>query len=480
MFEAFRKIVNQLQRQISKFRKRNDELEQLLGDLGGVEEGLQEVYGQMDGDIAATATLLEDLERFGKMQTVAAVVNQFYAADYDGSGHISGREAELLLPQLTLLWSLVPGYDRSQVERHVSQHGLTLQTLSGILDALVKEDEQACRSALDQLCVDREATEPATKTLASDGDHALAPPATIDLDGATSEAGMRTCDEEVLWSMRRCICEDGVHAMAPSKLEETSEGSAPEEEALVPLFSFPTPACKLGPFTTGNRTSVWGYWHLTALCCVPVSAAMTLLVILGLEIGNIVVAVIGFCLTVGLCGTGKLIEVLRVLRRQIKELKVENERLAKSVENLRDKVGKLQKLQHGFEKLQQLCSGNAAKAKDLIAKSNTKVKMEAMAVVTHLFKQADRDHNFKVEGDELNQLLSSLEAVFRSLPGFSMQALQDEIGPDGLDMKHITRLVDHLACFETLKADAVPDKPPPEPPAESPAEPPAVPTEEES
>jgi len=46
-------------------------------------------------------------------------------------------------------------------------------------------------------------------------------------------------------------------------------------------------------------------------------------------------------------------------------------------EELKDKVAKLQKLKLGYEKLQQLCTGNVDKARELLRKSDTKVKMEA-------------------------------------------------------------------------------------------------------
>jgi len=92
----------------------------------------------------ATATLLQDMDKFGKVQTVSAVINQFYAADYDGSGHISGKEAELLFPQLKLLWDLVPSFDRSAVIAHVSAHGLTLAQFAAVVDALVADSPDAC------------------------------------------------------------------------------------------------------------------------------------------------------------------------------------------------------------------------------------------------------------------------------------------------------------------------------------------------
>jgi len=238
-----------------------------------------------------------------------------------------------------------------------------------------------------------------------------------------------------------------VHAMAPAEpgAIEPSQDSE-EKDALVPLFSIPTPTCKIGPFSTGTKSSIWGYWHLTAVCLVPVSLVLLCLCILGGGLVNIVISGIGVVVILGLVGTGKMVEVLRVMRKQLKQLKVENARLEASIAELGDKVTKLAKLQHGFEKLQELCAGNVQKAKELIQKSNTKIKMEAMAVVTHLLKHADRNKDFKLDDDETEAFVRNLELVFRGLPGFDIADLKSKMS-DGMDMKKVSELVDVITAF---------------------------------
>jgi len=83
MFEAFKAVVNAMEQQVKRLRSSRIFYEDKLTELGGVSDGLESVYQQMRGDVTATTNLLIDMERFGKLQTVAAVMNQFFSADYD-------------------------------------------------------------------------------------------------------------------------------------------------------------------------------------------------------------------------------------------------------------------------------------------------------------------------------------------------------------------------------------------------------------
>jgi len=446
MFNQFLEIVNTLHTQVLNFRKHNDALEGKLGQLGHVEEGLQHVYDQMGGDIEATTNLLLDLDRFGKLQTVGAVVNQYFASDLDGSGHISGPEAQFLIPQLTLLWDMCPLFEQARFADYCEVNGLRLPELATILDHMVNNDSKACLRALESLCGGDVEKLHLTKEIAAESEHQRAPLG-VWHENATSEV-----DIEANRRPEIIKAKNGEHAMAPADEEGSArEVKKQEPVALSPLFSLTTPSCMkkwgYGPFRIGARCSIWGLWHLTALCCVPVSIFFLVWCVLGIEIPNILLACAGLAITLGLTGTGKMLEVLRALRKLLKELRVENERLESAINDLGDKVEKLAVLQHGFEKLQEHCAGNVDKARSLIQQSNTKVKMEAMAVVTHLFKHAGLNAQLQLEGETLVSFLKHLELVFRQVPGFDIQAIKSKVAGDHIGLNEVKAIVDVIATF---------------------------------
>ncbi|CAK0818235.1 unnamed protein product, partial [Prorocentrum cordatum] len=150
MFEAFRSIVADLGWQIQVLKASRDFYQHKLLDLKDVSAGLEDVRAQMSGDIDATTKLLTDMERLCKLRTVTSVVNLFHTADY-GDLKICGEQAELLLPHLTILWEIVPGYDQQKVVEHVRDNGMTIQQFYPIVDALVQENEELAFRALEDL-----------------------------------------------------------------------------------------------------------------------------------------------------------------------------------------------------------------------------------------------------------------------------------------------------------------------------------------
>lgn len=447
MFNQFLEIVNTLHTQVLNFRKHNDALEGKLGQLGHVEQGLQHVHDQMGGDIEATTNLLLDLDRFGKLQTVGAVVNQYFASDLDGSGHISGPEAQFLIPQLTLLWEMCPLFEKARFADYCEVNGLRLPELATILDHMVNNDSKACLQALESLCGCEVEKLGVTKEIAAEAECQRVRPG-VAFENPASEVGS---DIEANRRPEIIKAKNGEHAMAPADEESAREVKRKEPVALSPLFSLNTPSCMkkwgYGPFRIGERCSIWGLWHLIALCCVPVSIFFLIWCVLGVEIPNILLACAGLAITLGLTGTGKMLEVLRALRKLLKELRVENERLERAINDLGDKVEKLAVLQHGFEKLQEHCAGNVVKARSLIKQSNTKVKMEAMAVVTHLFKHAGLNAQLQLEGEAEVNFLKHLELVFGQVPGFDIAHVKSKVSGDHIGLNEVKAIVDVIATF---------------------------------
>jgi len=242
----FKAVVGAMGQQTKQLRASRTFYEDKLKELAAVSSGMESVYEQMNGDVTATAKLLTDMERLGKLQTVAAVMNQFFSADYDDSGIISGAEADLLFDQITSLWELVPSFERSKVVEHVRENGLTVAQLSLILDALVVEDQSACTKALQALCEQTGDTAAAMKpapVLSETAAHSSAP--CESLDDLESHAPCMVMQQDV-W-----------HGMAPPDKDG---------DVMKPLFTVPTPlpVYNCGPVTIGGkpRFGGLGIWQL--------------------------------------------------------------------------------------------------------------------------------------------------------------------------------------------------------------------------
>lgn len=445
MFEALKKVVDDFGKQLKRLRASRTFYEGKLKDLAAVSTGMESVCKQMEDDVTGTTNLLTDMERLGKLQTVAAVMNQFFSADYDGSGQIKGQEAEILFNQITFLWELVPGFDHVKVVKHVSENGLTIAQLSVILDALVVHDQSACTDALQALCGPTDDTD---DTAEETGDTAAAIRPSPFLKREKVYESLDDLDGYDLESQ----------PIAPSKgkQRDLSYGTAPppdntDADGMKPLFTVPTllPVLNLWFVSIGGNCSVWGYWHLAALICVPINITFFVVVVIGSEVQDIILQTVGVCLALGLTGTGKLIEIIRNLRQDAKDFRVENDSLEICNEDLASKVLKLQKLKLGLEKLKETCGGNVEKAKELLHKSETKIKMQAMAFVTNLFKNADENRDMTLEGVEKETFFTSLEEVLHKLPGFNISVIRNLCTEDTITAKEIKEIVDAVARFES-------------------------------
>jgi len=188
--------------------------------------------------------------------------------------------------------------------------------------------------------------------------------------------------------------------------------------------------------------SIWSVLHVIFIIASAGSVFLMVMAWIALEMTNVVVATMACCLATGLMGAIRLLEVLKALRREVTKLRHENSRLESSNTKLSQQVTQLVVIQRGFEKLQSDCGGSVKKAQDLIRKSNMSVKMNAMAVVTRLFKEADKNHNFKLDRDEVDSFVGSLAMVFRSVAGFNADVVRQNITKEGLTARELKRIVD--------------------------------------
>lgn len=467
MIKAFQAVVNKIQTQIDEFRKHNDELTLKMDRLGHVEEGLQSVYDQMGGDLNATASLLTDMERYSSLQTVSAVTNQFYASDYDGSGVIKGEEATLLIPQLVILWELVPSFDQTRFEEKVRTSGLTLAELSLLLEVIVSEDRPRCLRELEAICSPKGAVGGDVEmgavghTLEAEATHgAAAPYDDVNVGGGDIELGYIAPPRQMRPTVAHFAepAPEKKPAWSGTKASLSEEGEGEEKKkkgALEPLCS--VPICAIGPLSAGT-ISIWGYFHLALLLTVPIALALFLQQLLtegASDVVHLTLAIIGLSLAIALSLAGRLLEVLRVLRKQLKELTVENQRSEELNQIMEKKVTHLASLKTGFEKLQGLCQGNVEKAKELIRKSNTKIRCEAMAVVTHLFRTSDKNKDMKLSANELDAFVESLGLVFRTVPGFDADKIRQSIGSEvtSRDMKAVVELITAFDQSADVPAD---------------------------
>jgi hypothetical protein len=204
----------------------------------------------------------------------------------------------------------------------------------------------------------------------------------------------------------------------------------------------------------GGKVSIWGPWHLAALIILPFSIVIFGFCVDEGEILYIITAAGLVCFSLALTGSGKLIEVIRVLRKLLENFTRENEHLRNLNDGLAIQVAKLQKLKHGWMQLQSLCEGNVEKAKEMLRKTNMKSKMEAVGVVNKLFRQYDAGNNFKLTPVLKEEFFTDLEQLFHHLPGFDIEKIKEIVGPGEMGHQKIREIVDVIVTFDTANASA--------------------------
>jgi len=430
LIDAFREQVNLFHRENRRFKDSNDGLSTKLVNLGHVSDDLEEVKKKMRSDVDAATNLLNDMERFSAMQTVAAVVNQFFAADWDGSGHINGDEAQIFIPQLSSLWALAPNFDPERLIVHVRDNGLTLTQLSVLLDCLVADDRDKCLEELEKLIA-----EPPPLPLSAEGREVK-----LAAQGEEPAHLEELYEEASMENVRNAL---GAIRM-PQWLSQAAaeDQKAKDDEALKPWF-------EIGPL------QVWSILHLALMICSVAGIVFTVAAFVVFEVTNIVGSLVGVCLASGLMAASRLIEVLRALRVEVGVLHGENDRLECIHEDLTGKVGRLSRLQKGYQVLQAECGGNVEKARELIHKSNTNTKMSAMAVVTRIFKEADVNRNNRIDGEEVDNFVKQLELVFGVVGGWDAQKAR--VIADGLGIREMKSLVDAIITIEPPAPPAAKD-----------------------
>jgi len=427
LLNAFREQVNGFHKQNKRFKTSNDHLEGKLANLQEVSDNLEEVRQQMGSDLATASKLLNNMERFSALQTVSAVINQFYAADYDNSGHINGDEALFFVPQLSSVWALQPDFDPERLLNHVRENGLTLTQLSVLLDCLVADDKDKCLEELEKLVAQPPPPgklEVSGREVRAEDDAAQAP---AHLEELYEEVAMQNAGQNAMQTIR--------NVRMPQWMSNLSAENrrAKDDNALKPWF-------EIGPL------QVWSILHLSLMLATVGGIVFTVASFVVFEVTNIVGSLIGIALASGLTAASRLIEVLRALRLEVVALRIENDRLEALRAELSDKVTRLGKLHRGYQVLQAECGGNVAKAHDLIEKSNTNTRMSAMAVVTRIFRDADVNHNHTIDKDEVDSFVQRLELAFGSVGGFTAQKAR--IVADGLTSKELKQLVDMIVRVE--------------------------------
>lgn len=296
-----------------------------------------------------------------------------------------------------------------------------------MLDSIVAEDGASCLAKLQALCgEDVEAAARGAPAFATDAGHQAAPPCGDAFD-----------------------IEAGIVPSAPAGGK--GAGGAEKMNRVKPLHSFQISS--VGPLPSWEFT-VWGYYHLALLNCIPLAMGLFVQVLIAdgfSDILHLMLAVTGVSLASALAAAGRLLEVLRHLRRQVVELTVENVRAEAINREMAKRIAHLESLQTGFEKLQTLCEGNVDKARELIRKSNRKIKVAAMALVTTIFGKADSDKDFKVSGADRERFFESLGFVFRSVPGFDAAEIKRATGSI-VAKGDIKAIVDMITAFRDVEA----------------------------
>lgn len=411
LMDAFRDQLNFFHGQNVIFKDNNKKLEVKIQSLSGVTVQLEEVSKKMGADVEAATKLLHDMERFSALQSVSAVVNQFFAADFDGSGHINGDEAHIFVPQLSSLWALVPNFDPERLVAHVREHGLTLQQLSVLLNHLVADDGAGCTEELERIIAEG------------------APKSKRALDAQVRSADGPAHLEELYEAAS--MMNEKVPKWVSTAIEEDKK--AKNSDVLKPL-------CKCGSCT------VWSILHLVLIIATLGGLTLTVASFVVLEITNIAGAILGFFLSAALMAASRLIEVLRALRREVKMMRVENRRLEANHKGLSAEVVRLSKLQKGLQVLQAECGGNVELAKELITKSNLNTKCSAMAVITRFFREADVNRNQTIDENEVDAFVERLQLAFGSVATFDVRRVRALA--KGMGVRELKSLVDVITTVQ--------------------------------
>lgn len=405
LMDAFREQLFYMKQENGRFKESNDHLEGKITTLKSVSDDLEDLRQKLGADIETTSKLLEDMHRYSSLQTIAAVVNQFYAADWDNSGHIIGDEAALFIPTLDSIWALVPSFDWNRLVDAVSKNGMTLHQLSVLLTYLVDEDEPGCQKELEKII----ASEPVVKqpSSAAAGGEQVQPKA--NLEEVREETGMTPPMPKWL--------QKAVEADRKSK----------DSEALRPCL-------ECGPI------QIWSFLHFALILASIAGIVFTVASFIVMETTNIIVAVLGLVLSAGLMAASRLLEVLRALRVEVAKLGIENTRLEASTKDLGVKVSRLMKLKKGLQVLEAECAGDATMAKSLVQKNNVNTKMAATGVIMRLFKDSDENENRIIDDNEVGAFIEKLKLVFGSVQTFD-EARTRQVA-SGLTAKNMKELVD--------------------------------------
>lgn len=420
--------VNSCRKENSRFKESNARLEGALRSMEGIRDGLEEVQAKMEGDEEAATWLLKSLERYSVLQTISVVVNQFFSADWDGSGHVCGDEAMILVPQLSSLWALIPAFDSERLLLHVKLFGITLGQLVRLLDRLVAGDAVGCERELEKIIASFR-----LKPVSSE-----MPPH----EDLYEDAQLEELYEET--------------QLAASSVKDWLEKNLqlPEADEDIKV---------LQPWLKCRSWNVWSPLHLGLTVSTVAGAVFVVASLVMLEFTNIVGGLICLALATGLMVESRLIEVLKALRAEAVSLSCQNDRLQVVHDELHKQVSHMAKLKKGYQTLGLECGGNVNKARELVRRSHTDSTMSAMTVITQLFREADRKRTITEE--ERDEFVKRLQVALHCVEGFDVDgARRAATGRTAPELRSLVNIV-MVEAPAVAEAMSVPSVFPP--PAES-------------
>jgi len=101
LMDAFREQLLYIKKDIGWFKELNDALQRRLVGLRTVSDDLEVLSKKLGDSIQSATILLNDMHRYSMLQTVSAVVTQFFAADGD-------RATSLEMRNMCLFHNLIP------------------------------------------------------------------------------------------------------------------------------------------------------------------------------------------------------------------------------------------------------------------------------------------------------------------------------------------------------------------------------------
>lgn len=364
LLEALREKVNALHTQNMRLQTHNRELKVKLKNLAQVSGEVERLQEKLTEQTESADHMLSELSKLETSKTVASALSHFFRADRDGNARIDGKEAALFISGFTLLKNLVPNFDYKKLQRHVEKHGMTLSEFSVLLSTIVADDPADCRRKLENLC--------------------------------RGEQDTRKGGKKVRGGIK--LEEDAEDVDMTASMSESAR-----EQHLEPWV--------LGPLR------IYGVEH--AIFVAAFTAALLLCIPNGMEGGpGIGCALLACALTGYLTFYGKLVVIVRALKTEHTEYRMENDRLQASNDQLGSDTARLVRLQHGLEVLQNEHQGNVGNAQKLLTGYRSHTVQMTVDALAELFDTADANNDNSIDEKEAKRFYDMIEEAFTGVPTF--------------------------------------------------------------